>query len=110
MEPVAPNPAHSPLEVYTSRASSVISQVIPPGARDVFLEWQRGISAAAAEFPGYQTTEVYPPQAGDQEWVVVVHFGDAKSLQDWLDSPKRAEWAAYKRHVSAFEVERYFNL
>ena len=66
----------------------------PANAAAVFLEWQRGISAAAAEFPGYQTTEVYPPQAGDQEWVVVVHFGDAKSLQDWLDSPKRAEWAA----------------
>jgi len=29
---------------------------------------------------------------------------------EWFIRNKRAEWAAYKRHVSAFEVERYFNL
>jgi antibiotic biosynthesis monooxygenase (ABM) superfamily enzyme len=58
------------------------------------MEWQRGVSAAAAEAPGYQTTEVYPPSGGDPEWVVVLHFDDAKTLQAWLDSPRRAEWLA----------------
>jgi antibiotic biosynthesis monooxygenase (ABM) superfamily enzyme len=94
MEPAAPNPAHLPLEVHASRASSVITQVIPPGATDAFLEWQRGISTAAAEAPGYQTTEIYPPSAAGEPWVVILHFNDQKTLKDWLDSPKRAEWVA----------------
>jgi antibiotic biosynthesis monooxygenase (ABM) superfamily enzyme len=80
--------------VHGSRASSVITQIIPPGARDAFLEWQRGISAAAAQAPGYQTTEIYPPTATGEPWVVILHFSDPKALKDWLDSPKRAEWVA----------------
>jgi antibiotic biosynthesis monooxygenase (ABM) superfamily enzyme len=63
-------------------------------AVDAFLEWQRGITAAAALAPGYQTTEVYPPSSGHQEWVVVIHFDEAKKLQDWLESPERAGWLA----------------
>ena len=58
------------------------------------MEWQRGACAAAAQFPGYQTTEVYPPSGGQQEWVVVLHFDDTKTLQNWIDSPKRAECLA----------------
>jgi antibiotic biosynthesis monooxygenase (ABM) superfamily enzyme len=80
--------------VHGSRASSVITQVIPPGSTDAFLEWQHGISAAAAEAPGYQTTEIYPPAAGGEPWVVILHFSDPKTLKHWLDSPKRAEWVA----------------
>jgi antibiotic biosynthesis monooxygenase (ABM) superfamily enzyme len=69
-------------------------QRIPPRAADAFLEWQRGVTAAAALFPGYQTTEIYPPAGEQEEWVVVIHFDDLKTLQDWLGSPKRAEWVA----------------
>jgi glutamine synthetase len=29
---------------------------------------------------------------------------------EWFIRNKRAEWATYKRHVSAFEIDRYFNL
>lgn len=94
MDPVAPIPARPLLEVRGARASSVIVQRIPPDAVPVFMEWQRGVSAAAAEAAGYQTTEVYPPSSGQQEWVVVIHFDDAKALQDWLGSPRRAEWLA----------------
>lgn len=82
------------LEVRGARSSSVIVQRIPAGAAEVFLEWQRGITAAAAEFPGYQATEIYPPLGRQEEWVVVIHFDDLKTLQDWLDSPRRAEWVA----------------
>ncbi len=81
------------MEVRGARASSVIVHHIPPGATNVFLAWQQGVSAAAAEFPGYQTTEVYPPASND-EGVVVVHFDDANTLQRWLDSPVRADWIA----------------
>src|ERR1700722_645403 len=100
MSPTFADPARPILEVRRARASSVIVQRIPPDAVDGFLQWQDSVSAAAAKFPGYQTTEVYPPPSGRQpegnqpEWVVVVHFDDAKSLQDWLDSRQRAEWLA----------------
>jgi len=85
---------HPPLEVRGARASSVIVQRIPPDCAEVFMAWQRDISAAAAKFPGYQTTEIYPPLTQQQEWVVIIHFDDPKSLRDWLDSPRRAEWVA----------------
>jgi antibiotic biosynthesis monooxygenase (ABM) superfamily enzyme len=94
MEAAAPNPVRLPLEVHAARASSVITQVIPPGATDAFLQWQRGICTAAAEAPGYQTTEIYPPVAAGEPWVVIIHFNDPKRLKDWIDSPKRAEWVA----------------
>jgi antibiotic biosynthesis monooxygenase (ABM) superfamily enzyme len=94
MDPSSPDAARPRLEVRGSRASSVIVQRIPADAAEAFLEWQRGITAAAARFPGYQETEIYPPSAHQDEWVVVLHFDDLKRLQDWLDSPKRAEWVA----------------
>jgi len=94
MESAAPNPARPNLEVHAARASTVITQHIPPGASEAFLEWQRGLSAAAAEAPGYQTTEIYPPAGGQEPWVIVIHFDDPKTLRDWLDSPKRAGWLA----------------
>jgi antibiotic biosynthesis monooxygenase (ABM) superfamily enzyme len=100
MSPTFAEPACPILEIRPARASSVIVQRIPPDAVDGFMQWQNEVSVAAAKFPGYQTTEVYPPPSGTQsegnqpEWVVVVHFDDAKSLQDWLDSRQRAEWLA----------------
>jgi antibiotic biosynthesis monooxygenase (ABM) superfamily enzyme len=94
MNPSSADATRPFLEVRGARSSSVIVQRIPSDAAEVFLEWQRGISAAAALFPGYQTTEIYPPLGSQEEWVIVIHFDDLKTLQDWLDSPKRAEWVA----------------
>jgi uncharacterized protein len=90
----SPDPARPVLEVRGARASSVIVQRIDPGAAEVFMEWQRGITTAAAEFLGYQATEVYSPAGQQEEWVVILHFDDAGSLQSWLDSPTRADWLA----------------
>jgi len=94
MNPSPPDTPGPRLEVRGARASSVIVQRILPNAVETFMEWQRGITAAAAEFPGYQTTEIYPPRTPQNEWVVILHFDDSKSLQNWLESPKRAEWVA----------------
>jgi antibiotic biosynthesis monooxygenase (ABM) superfamily enzyme len=94
MNPSSAEAGRPVLEVRGARSSSVIVQRVPSDAAEVFLEWQRGISAAAALFPGYQTTEIYPPSGQQEEWVVVIHFDDPKTLHGWLDSPKRAEWVA----------------
>jgi uncharacterized protein len=92
MEPAPPDRPRPPLEVRGARASSVIVQRVPPGDAEGFMEWQRGITAAAAEFPGYQATEIYPPQGGQRDWVVILHFDDARALQGWLGSAARAGW------------------
>jgi antibiotic biosynthesis monooxygenase (ABM) superfamily enzyme len=82
------------MEVHAARASTVITQHVPPGASEAFLQWQRGLSAAAAEAAGYQTTEIYPPAGEPEPWVIVLHFDDPTTLRAWLDSPRRAEWLA----------------
>lgn len=88
-------PADGPLIVRGARASSVIVQRLAPDNADAFLDWQRGITEATAEFPGYHSTEIYPPSGADeQEWVVIIHFDNAQHLQSWLDSAKRVEWMA----------------
>lgn len=75
------------------RASSVIVHRVPPDCVERFLAWQRGITQAAATFPGYQATDSYPPaDAKQHEWVIVLHFDNAEAQQRWLDSPLRAEW------------------
>jgi antibiotic biosynthesis monooxygenase (ABM) superfamily enzyme len=94
MSPSSQESNRPALEIRGARASSVIVQRIPPDAADAFLQWQGGISIEAAKFPGYQTTEVFPPSDQHGEWVAIIHFDDSKLLQDWLDSPQRAAWVA----------------
>jgi antibiotic biosynthesis monooxygenase (ABM) superfamily enzyme len=94
------------VQVRVSRASSVIVHRVPPDGAEPFLEWQRGVAAATAEFPGYQATDIYPPGEGQPEWVVVLHFDQPDALQRWLASPLRAEWLAKLRGISGeFEVK-----
>ncbi len=81
------------MEVHASKASAVVVQRVPPAEAEWFLDWQRGITTAAEGFPGYRATDVYPPDdARREEWVIVLHFVDNQSLQDWLSSPERDEW------------------
>jgi len=82
-------------DAASRRATSVIVHRIPPESAERFRAWQQGITAAAEGFPGYQSMETYPPpDAGQREWVIVMHFVDADAQQRWLASPVRAEWLA----------------
>jgi antibiotic biosynthesis monooxygenase (ABM) superfamily enzyme len=81
------------VEVRVGRAAAVVVQRVRAADADWFMQWQRGVSAAAEGFAGYRGSDVYPPADGQRdEWVVVIHFDDEKSLQEWLGSPVRAEW------------------
>jgi antibiotic biosynthesis monooxygenase (ABM) superfamily enzyme len=95
------------VEVRISRASAVVVQRVPAAGADWFLEWQRGIAVAAERFAGYRGTDVYPPaDGGRDEWVVVIHFDDEKSLRGWLDSPARAGWVEKLRgRLGTFELK-----
>lgn len=91
-------PSNSHFNVRGSGASSVIVHHVRFEHADRFLELQRGITEVARAYPGYQTTEVYPPAGrGQEEWVVLVHFDSPETLQRWLDAPERAEWLAKMR-------------
>jgi uncharacterized protein len=91
-----------------TRTSAAIVQKVPPSAIDWFVQWQQGISAAAARFPGYLGIDVYPPTDGQNtDWVTVLHFVDAKSLEHWINSPERADWTRQlSAKVGQFEVKR----
>lgn len=95
------------MEVRVSRASAVVVQRVPAASADWFMEWQRGVSGAAEGFDGYRGTDVYPPADGQRdEWVVVIHFDDEKSLQEWLGSSVRAQWVEKLRaQVGDFELK-----
>lgn len=93
------------MEIRVSRASSVIVHRVPPTETDRFQEWLQGISAASAESPGYEATDVYAAAEGEQEWVVILHFKDSEAMQRWLSSPVRAEWLAKLRGVAEFDLK-----
>jgi antibiotic biosynthesis monooxygenase (ABM) superfamily enzyme len=80
---------------------------VPPDAVEWFMDWQRGITAAAESFAGYRATDIYPPtESQGQQWVITLQFDDSKTLQQWLDSPIRAQWVEkLKARASTFDVE-----
>jgi len=95
------------VEVRVSKVSAVVVQRVPPEKADWFMEWQRGISAAAEGFSGFRGTDVYPPAAGQgDEWIVVIHFDEAATLKVWLDSPVRAQWVEKLREtIGSFDLK-----
>ncbi len=97
----------SNLDLRISKASAVVVQQVPAALADWFMEWQSGVNGAAEGFTGYTGTEVYPPGDSQRdEWVVVIHFDDEKSLQGWLDSSVRAQWVEkLKAQVGDFELK-----
>lgn len=94
------------MDIRVSEASSVIIHHVDPENAADFLEWQRNIAAAAAQLPGYQATDVYPPVGSQLDWVVIVHFATAQALQAWLASPQRTEWLG-KLHNVNYEVKSF---
>lgn len=83
--------ARAALDVREARAATMIVHAVPADHVDAFVAWQHAIAEAAAAFPGYQGSELYPPVEGADDWVLVIQFDDHAALQAWLDSPVRAE-------------------
>ncbi len=84
----APAPAPGPVTVVLSRRAR-------PGRRDALEAWLRGVTAAAAAFPGHLGAEVHRPSPPEQpDHVLVFRFASAEDLERWNRSPERAEWLA----------------
>jgi len=62
---------------------------LPKHERDV-ERWLRRLVAAAATVPGYVDSELQPPDSfHPDQWVVLYHFTDPRSVASWLKSPER---------------------
>jgi antibiotic biosynthesis monooxygenase (ABM) superfamily enzyme len=118
----APNKCASPpasdrdigLEIVPpdSRATAIVVQRVPEEKIPQFLEWQRGATAAAQSFPGYERTEIFPPGAGGRnEWVALLHFTSKPALDAWLASPLRKERIdRLRRELGDFELRQFQGL
>ncbi|MEO0793755.1 MAG: antibiotic biosynthesis monooxygenase [Verrucomicrobiota bacterium] len=73
-------------------ATVILSLAIIPEKTQEFKEYQNGLNERVRRFPGYASTEVFPPQAGVQDqWVVIYRFRGVDNLKAWLDSTERHE-------------------
>jgi antibiotic biosynthesis monooxygenase (ABM) superfamily enzyme len=60
------------------------------GMAEEFGQWQSAISAAAAEFPGFITQSVLPPNPPVQvDWVIQQRFASVERASAWLRSERR---------------------
>jgi uncharacterized protein len=60
------------------------------GMAEQFGQWQSTISAAAAEFPGFITQSVLPPNPPLQvDWVIQQRFDSVEAASAWLRSERR---------------------
>jgi hypothetical protein len=73
-------------------AVTLVTQTrVRDGMAEEFGRWQSAISAAAAEFPGFVTQSVLPPNPPVQaDWVIQQRFTDIESASAWLRSERRA--------------------
>src|ERR1700737_1552503 len=72
-------------------AGTLVTQTpLRAGMAEEFGQWQSAISAAAAEFPGFITQSVLPPNPPVQvDWVIQQRFASVESASAWLRSERR---------------------
>lgn len=84
----------------TDRATAVITQSVRAGQEKDFENWQKRVGKIIAEFEGYRGKEVILiSDTRPQEYVIILHFDTAKNLNQWEDSPERAECKIGRAHV-----------
>ena len=73
-------------------AVTLVTQTrVREGMAEEFGRWQSAISAAAAEFPGFITQSVLPPNPPLQvDWVIQQRFANVEAASAWLRSERRA--------------------
>jgi len=73
-------------------AVTLVTQTrVREGMAEEFGQWQSAISAAAAEFPGFITQSVLPPNPPLQvDWVIQQRFANVEDASDWLRSERRS--------------------
>jgi antibiotic biosynthesis monooxygenase (ABM) superfamily enzyme len=64
---------------------------VHPGSEEAFAAWQARHSAVISKFPGFISTDMIPPPAGQPEaqWTILVTFESGDALSAWQRSPER---------------------
>ena len=72
-------------------AVTLVTQTrVREGMAEQFGQWQSAISTAAAEFPGFITQSVLPPNPPLQvDWVIQQRFANVEAASTWLRSERR---------------------
>jgi antibiotic biosynthesis monooxygenase (ABM) superfamily enzyme len=69
----------------------VFSWRAKPGREKEFAEWAKGLTSAAARFPGNLGATVIH-ERGSRDFHIIEQFVNREALQRWLDSDARASW------------------
>ncbi|NMH95692.1 antibiotic biosynthesis monooxygenase, partial [Pseudonocardia bannensis] len=77
----------------------VFSWRAKPGKEDQFAEWAKGLTSAAAHFPGNLGATVIHEQ-GSRDFHLIAQFVNRESLQRWLESRERARWYETVRDIA----------
>ncbi len=74
----------------SSPAVLIATAKIRPGSEDAFAAWKGRHDAAAAEFPGFNSSDIAPPGEHDDTWTILLNFDSRENLAAWQQSAKRA--------------------
>ncbi len=78
-------------DAETPPVTMVITHRVKAGREKTFENWRHGMLEVMAATPGFLGVDLFGPQAGVQdEWVHIVRFESAASLEGWMGSSPRA--------------------
>ncbi len=66
-----------------------INVKVKPDALQPFAAWREKMDKAVASFPGFVSMEIFPPQSGKNDWIVIQRFLSESDLDAWQKSEVR---------------------
>ena len=114
----AESPRGSEELVNLNPVTTVFARRVRPGSEPAYEEWLAGIARATSRFPGSQGTTILRPTEGRSEYVAIMQFDAAESLDAWLASTERSTWLSELRALEVCHeevstlagMERWFTL
>jgi antibiotic biosynthesis monooxygenase (ABM) superfamily enzyme len=94
-----PRPARQDAVAQEEPVTVVYSWRAKPGKQSDFAEWAKGVTAAAARFPGNLTATVIHEQ-GSRDFHIITQFVNREALQRWLNSRERMRWHERVRAIA----------
>jgi antibiotic biosynthesis monooxygenase (ABM) superfamily enzyme len=77
----------------------VFSWRAKPGKENEFAEWAKGVTSAAAHFPGNLGATAIHEQ-GSRDFHIIGQFVDREALERWLNSRERTRWHEKVRDIA----------
>jgi hypothetical protein len=94
-----PRPARQHRVENDEPVTVVFSWRAKPGKENEFAEWARGVTSAAAHFPGNLGAMVIHEE-GSRDFHIIVQFVNQEALQRWLNSRERTRWHEKARDIA----------